>query len=444
MKKFCTRFQNTILLILKALLYGGSGLIFFALLGIDSRQVLVLSRTSVVMVIMYVMAMFMLTKIYGGFDIARRKRRSVFLSSVLAIILSSIATYFIFLVMSVNDANSRQFRFISFNWFLLTLVLQIILTAFLVFLGVRFINWVRPPLKTLIVLSNEESGSTANRVISGFPGRYTVEKTILYNDPDIRTAIRRSGAVFFYDVPAGERTELVNYCYKHLVDVYLNPDISDIVEMTSEQIMFGDIPFLAHTARKMTFEQRIMKRLSDIFVSLFFLILLSPLFLITAIAIKLEDRGKVFFRQKRATIHGRVFEIYKFRTMRENVKNFSVTKDDDRITRVGRVLRKYRIDELPQFLNIIRGDMSLVGPRPEMLENISEYEREMPEFRYRLRMKAGLTGYAQIMGRYNTTSRDKLILDLLYIENFSILLDMKLLLQTILVIFNAEDSTEGF
>ena len=130
--------------------------------------------------------------------------------------------------------------------------------------------------------------------------------------------------------------------------------------------------------------------------------------------------------------------------MKENVENKSVTRDDDRITPVGRVLRKYRIDELPQLMNIVKGDMSLAGPRPEMLENVEDYTKELPEFRYRLRMKAGLTGYAQIFGKYNTSSKDKLMLDLLYIENYSLFKDIQLLFQTVLVIFKAEESTEAF
>ena len=194
----------------------------------------------------------------------------------------------------------------------------------------------------------------------------------------------------------------------------------------------------------MTFEQRVIKRLGDIGVSLLGLILLSPLFLIAAIAIKHEDGGRVFFTQERATVGGRIFRIYKFRTMKENTANVSVTKDDDRITSSGRWLRKYRIDELPQLINILRGDMSLVGPRPEMMKNVKEYTARLPEFSYRLRMKAGLTGYAQVMGKYNTSSRDKLILDLMYIENFSIATDIRILLQTVTVLFSAEESTEAF
>ena len=205
-----------------------------------------------------------------------------------------------------------------------------------------------------------------------------------------------------------------------------------------------DISLFSTRYHMISFEERLVKRSMDILISLIALIITSPILLISAVCIKKNDGGSVFFRQKRATVHGRVFEIIKFRTMHENVENFSSTEGDERITKVGRVLRKYRIDELPQLINILRGDMSLVGPRPEMLENVEDYEKTLPEFRYRLRMKAGLTGMAQIYGKYNTTSRDKLMLDLMYIENYSLIRDVQLLFQTVLVLFRAEDSTEAF
>lgn len=181
----------------------------------------------------------------------------------------------------------------------------------------------------------------------------------------------------------------------------------------------------------------------DIVLSVVILVVLSPVFLGCAIAIKVCDGGKVIFKQQRATKNGRIFSVYKFRTMKENAENYSAKEDDDRITSVGRVLRKYRLDELPQVLNILKGEMSFVGPRPEMLKNVYLYTRECPEFEYRLRVKAGLTGYAQIAGKYNTSPKYKLILDLMYIENYSLTKDIKLLLQTLVVFFKS-DSTEGF
>ena len=168
--------------------------------------------------------------------------------------------------------------------------------------------------------------------------------------------------------------------------------------------------------------------------------------LVTALAIKLEDHGPVFYRQKRATYAGRIFEVYKFRSMRveDGSIHRSVTKDDDRITRVGHVIRKFRIDELPQLINVLKSDMSIVGPRPEMIENVDKYTQELPEFTYRLRAKAGLTGLAQIYGRYNTSPKDKLIMDLTYIQEYSLWLDVKLILRTVLVLLTPDDSTEAF
>ncbi|MEA5144610.1 MAG: sugar transferase, partial [Candidatus Limiplasma sp.] len=167
--------------------------------------------------------------------------------------------------------------------------------------------------------------------------------------------------------------------------------------------------------------------------------------IITAVLL-FSRSGPVFFRQKRATIHGKVFDIIKFRTMyqEEGESNpVSAQENDSRITPVGRVLRKYRLDEIPQLFNVFKGDMSIVGPRPEMLENVDRYTQEVPEFEYRKQMKAGLTGMAQIDGKYNTTPKDKVILDLLYIENFSLMMDIKLIMRTATIFFR-RDSTEGF
>ena len=185
--------------------------------------------------------------------------------------------------------------------------------------------------------------------------------------------------------------------------------------------------------------------MTDLAVAVVGLVVASPIMLACAVAIKLDDHGKVFYKQKRLTKYGRVFEVYKFRTMKEeNSIHKSVTANDDRITRVGKVLRKFRLDELPQLLNILNGDMTVVGPRPEMLENVEKYTSELPEFSYRLRMKAGLTGLAQISGKYNTSPKDKLVMDLMYIENYSIWQDFKLIFQTITVFLKASESTEAF
>jgi lipopolysaccharide/colanic/teichoic acid biosynthesis glycosyltransferase len=218
----------------------------------------------------------------------------------------------------------------------------------------------------------------------------------------------------------------------------------DVVEFRSRHTLVDDISLFSTNISDFSIEDRILKRLLDIIVSLVGLILTSPFWLVFAILIYREDKGPIFFTQKRMTKNNREFNIIKFRTMKVNVENRSATKNDDRITKIGQFLRKIRMDELPQILNILIGDMSVVGPRPEMLENVEAYTKDMPEFELRLRVKAGLTGYAQIFGKYNTTPKDKLILDLMYIENYSIFLDIKLILQTVMVFLKIDDSTEGF
>ena len=213
--------------------------------------------------------------------------------------------------------------------------------------------------------------------------------------------------------------------------------------MSAEYYLLDDISMLNYNVTGLTMEQRIIKRSMDIILSLLMGIVTSPIWLLSAAAIKAYDGGSVFFKQDRATINGNIFQVYKFRTMKEHVENRSVSEDDDRITPPGRILRKIRMDELPQLLNILKGDMSFVGPRPEMIENVEAYEEELPEFRYRLRAKAGLTGYAQISGKYNTTPKDKLMMDMMYIENYSVFKDIQLLFQTAIVLLKS-DSTEAF
>ena len=189
----------------------------------------------------------------------------------------------------------------------------------------------------------------------------------------------------------------------------------------------------------------VAKRVFDIVMSLILLVVLSPFMLIIAIAVKGSSPGEVIFRQTRVTTYGKRFQIYKFRTMVSDApqKGSQVTvSGDSRVTGVGHFLRKVRLDELPQLVNILKGEMSFIGPRPERPQIIREYIEEMPEFAYRTRVKAGLAGYAQVYGKYNTTPYDKLKLDLFYIENYSVWLDLKLMLLTLKILFTP-DSTEG-
>ena len=444
MKSFCTKFQKSILFIFSLMLYIGNYLVFFLLLGIDNRQLLVLSRTSVVITFSWIIVTYLLTAIYGKYDVGVRKSRPIITSLTLCAVINDAAAYLLLNIMNRNEDNNKTFKLEFAGVFLCILIIHVLWIIFLTYLGNGFYFWLNEPLSALVVVSDPADEERLRRIIGVFHRRYRISAVMTCDSEGLSEAIAQSGTVFLYDLPIDVRTRLINECYRRKKSIHFNPEIADILIQNSRQSMFEDTAFLVCEERAMTFEQRIIKRLMDIGISALALIITSPILLIAAISIKLCDKGPVFFRQERATLNGRTFRIFKFRTMRTDAGNRSVTKDDDRITPVGRVLRKYRLDELPQFLNILSGEMSLVGPRPEMLENVREYTKDMPEFRYRLRMKAGLTGYAQIVGKYNTTSRDKLILDLQYIESFSILRDIQLLFQTVLVLLKAEDSTEGF
>ena len=266
-------------------------------------------------------------------------------------------------------------------------------------------------------------------------------------DPDdfIRK-LDKVDTVIMYHVSTPKRTVLYKACLERQKNYYFTPGVSDVLDLGCEPKHLLDTPLMKYEYRYENRQKNVEKRVLDIVFSLFFIILFSPLMLVTAACIKLEDGGPVFFRQARCTKNRKVFEILKFRSMVVDAEKYGVipsTENDPRITKVGRIIRAARIDELPQFFNILAGDMSFVGPRPERVEHVDLYTKQIPEFSYRLMVKGGLTGYAQIFGKYNTSAYDKLLLDLMYIENQSTLLDLKLMLLTIRTVFQKE-STEGF
>ena len=241
--------------------------------------------------------------------------------------------------------------------------------------------------------------------------------------------------------------ELIKYCVENSIRVYINPEIEDTLICGAKASFLCNLPLIKIDNDNHTIEYRIIKRTFDIIISFFGLIVLLPIMLLVSLAIKLEDRGHVFYKQERMTIYGRKFNIIKFRSMIENAESDGVArlssgKFDERITKVGRLIRKFRIDEIPQLINVLKGDMSIVGPRPEREEVAKVYKETLPEFDLRLQVKAGLTGLAQVYGKYNTTPYDKLQFDLMYISNASIIEDIRIMFATIKILFT-DDSTEG-
>ena len=253
--------------------------------------------------------------------------------------------------------------------------------------------------------------------------------------------------VLLNDVPARIRNDILKYCYANEIKVYMVPKISDILMRGAEDITLFDTPLLAVEGKGLSPAEELTKRIFDLILCLIALIPASIIMLLIAAAIRLDDHGPVFYRQKRITKDGKEFEILKFRSMIVDAEKEGIsipaTGKDPRITRVGRFIRATRLDELGQLINILKGDMSWVGPRPERVEHVEKYRQEIPEFDFRHKVKGGLTGYAQIYGKYNTSAYDKLRLDLMYIENYSFFLDIKLIFMTLQIMVKPE-ATEGF
>lgn len=253
--------------------------------------------------------------------------------------------------------------------------------------------------------------------------------------------------VFFSGIHSHDRNIILKYCVDKGINVFVIPRIGDVIMSGAYHMHMFHLPMLRVGRYMAQPEYLFIKRVSDIVISLIALVVLSPIFLVTSIAIKLTDHGPVFYKQVRLTKDGKEFKILKFRSMRvdaekDGVARLSTGNKDDRITPVGKVIRACRIDELPQLINILKGELSIVGPRPERPEIAAQYCKEMPEFALRLQAKAGLTGYAQVYGKYNSTPYDKLMMDLMYIAHLGIGEDFKIMLATVKILFLPE-STEG-
>lgn len=444
MKKILYNCRKSITLILKLLLYVALMGIFFGFMSIHNPQIVAISRTAAVTAVTFVVCGLLLMNIYGRYDIGQRKSKPIIYSLTLSAVFTDIITFLMLLIMNTNEANNQEYLGEDLLLLLPVVILQVLVTVLFTYGGHAIYFSFTDPEKCLVITDGGDSLGDLRRGIGKYKKQYQVVNTISFQDPLILDEIRLVDTVFLHNVPDQRKTELVGFCYQNMKNVYYTPEIVDIVNLHSHLALLDDVSVVAAQVKDLSIEQRIVKRLMDIVVSLAGLLLLSPVLLICALAVKLGDNGSVMFKQNRVTKGGRIFTIYKFRTMVEDADQHLVTDHDSRITKAGGFLRKYRLDELPQLFNILKGDMSLVGPRPEMTEYVYVYSEALPEFLYRHRVKAGLTGYAQIMGKYNTSSKDKLVMDLMYIENFSLWNDVKIIFQTILVILRASDSTEAF
>ena len=303
--------------------------------------------------------------------------------------------------------------------------------------------------KDMVMILGRDEAVTLKFKMETRPDKYHIVKLISVDEglENICKQIVDYDAVIINDVPAQIRNDILKFCYRNKIRTYLTPKVTDIVVRGAEGINLFDTPLLLVKGTGLTPIQLLIKRIMDLVICCVAMIPAAPIMLLVALAIKLEDGGPVFYKQARMSLDGKVFNILKFRSMIVDAEkeghSIPATGHDPRITKVGRFTRATRIDELPQLLNIIKGDMSVVGPRPERVEHMIKYGQEVPEFDFRTKVKGGLTGYAQIYGKYNTSPYDKLRLDMMYIENYSLLLDIKLILLTLRIMLSKE-STEGF
>ena len=355
-------------------------------------------------------------------------------------------------IICVNGVTYLQLELINGDWKLFEnsepMFLLCAVDFIIVLCWALFMRWIYaiiyPPHEMLLIYGNISPDAIISKLESRKDKYHVKEKMPLSAGMDnILERILQYDAVLVGDIPVQDRNVFIKYCFEKDIRCYGIPKISDIMIRNSESIDLFDSPLLLFRNNGLTYRQMFVKRAMDIVISFVGIILASPFMLIIALAIKLYDHGPVFYKQKRQTMGGREFDILKFRSMIVDSEQHGARlakEHDDRITPVGKVIRRLHFDELPQLFNILKGDMAFVGPRPERKEITEEYTKEIPEFPFRLKVKAGLTGYAQVYGQYNTVPYDKLKLDLTYITNYSIWLDIKLIILTAKILFQKEKS----
>lgn len=389
-------------------------------------------------IILYALVLILFMKVLGGFRVGYLRNLDVLYSQILSVCATNAVEY-------LQLALIAKWKFLQFSTPILLLALLQIIVGVLWILAMRNVYARLYPPHEMLLIYGDISPKALIRKLQSRGDKYRVREMIHLKEgiDSILQRIPQYESVIIGDIPSHERNLFLKYCFEHDIRCYSVPKISDIMIISSSEIDLFDSPLLLFRNQGMTFGQSVLKRAMDIAIGLAGCIFTAPVMLLIAAAIKIYDGGPVLYSQERITKDGRPFQIYKFRSMIvESEKRGArlASEHDDRITPVGRVIRRLHVDELPQLFNVLIGDMSFVGPRPEREEITREYEQSIPQFRFRLKVKAGLTGYAQVYGQYNTVPYDKLKLDLTYIENYSLWLDLKLILLTVKILFQKEKS----
>ena len=427
-KRFLNKFANLIIWLFEAL--------SFSFVWCRNYEYTKYERGNISAIGLYIVFIYIITKSFNGYKISYLRLSDLWLSHSMAIVLAGIAGYLFACMVwgsyvDVLPMVSMVIVQVFFSLFWVSLIRFIMIKAF-------------PPRKVIIIYGNYPLDAFLQKLKTR-GDKYEICEILNYQKgyEKICQDVLDFEGVFLYDLPSEERNEIIKYCVKHSIRTYIVPKITDIIMKASDDLYLVDTPIFLSRNYGLSLDERFFKRFTDMVVSLIAIIILSPVMLIVALIIKLYDRGPIFYKQLRLTRDGKMFMIYKFRSMRVDAEDKGAQlakKKDSRVTPVGRVLRNLHLDELPQLFNVLKGDMAIVGPRPERPEIFLKYEKDIPQFDFRLKVKAGLTGYAQVYGKYNTTPIDKLKMDLIYVQDYSYFLDIKLMLLTFKIIFRKETS----
>lgn len=396
------------------------------------------NQGNIVMVAFYMLLMYFITLSLHGYRISYQRTIDLIVTHIIAIVLTNIMAFMLISLIargivfptSLYKVAGAQIAFVV-PW--LIFVRQVYQSLY-------------PPRELLLIYGDKVPVDLMDKFKSR-TDKFKITGSIKYSTYDKRLykEIDKHLAVVLDDIPAQERNDILKYCYSKNIRTYVTPKISDIIMDAAEKEYLFDTPLYLARNYGISISQNAIKRLMDIVISVTLLLLASPFMLVIALAVKLYDGGPVFYSQERLTINHTTFMMHKFRSMKidSEAKGAQLAKkNDDRITPVGKVIRRLHVDELPQLFSVLKGEMAFVGPRPERESIHEEYKQDIPEFDFRLKVKAGLTGFAQVYGKYNTTPYDKLKLDLTYIENYSYYLDIQIILMTVRILFQ-KDNSEG-
>ena len=397
-------------------------------------------RGNWLIILLFVVVYLLSASAYQVFQIQILRIQEVVYSQALALIVTDFVMFIIIWLVNLAFPNILPM--------LLVLALQMCLAVLWAYLSHKWYFYRFKPAKTLIVYDMRKGEVDKLLKRDGLDVRFNVVKICHISELEEQGEIVFRGieTVFLSGVHSHNRNQVLKYCTEKDITAYVIPRIGDVIMSGGQRIYMMNLPMVKVSRYNPAHEYRFIKRVLDVVFSCIILGVMSPLMLVVAIIIKATDGGSVFYKQTRITMHGRRFKILKFRSMKpdaeKNGAQLSSGHNDSRVTSVGRFIRRYRIDELPQFINVIKGDMAIVGPRPERPEIARVYESKLPEFSLRLQVRAGITGYAQIYSKYNTSPYDKLLLDLMYISKPNLADDIRIMFATLKTVF-IKESTDG-